>query len=628
MCGIAGIINLNNESVEKEALLSMLKTIKHRGPDGEGILIDKNIGLGHVRLSIIDLSELAHQPMSYGDENYWIIHNGEVYNYIELREELEKKGYKFRSASDTEVILASYLMWGESCVNKFNGMWAFVIYDVKNRKIFASRDRFGIKPFYYHKNNSSFVFASEIKALLINNPGLKNPHYSYLHYFFNTGALDDADDTFYKDIKALPPAHSLTIEGNQLKIYRYWDYYESSRESYDYTKPEETFLELLTKAVNLRLRSDVPVGTCLSGGLDSSSIVTLSSKMIEARMHTFSSIYEDKDCDESYYINIVNNFNNTISHQVFPESKNFMDILKKIVYHQDEPSAGPGLYSQWHVMQLAQDNVKVLLDGQGADELLGGYFYFFEHYLSSVKKENNTGSLDLARRILNEYPKIKELTNMEFCGGKVEMLREVLLPRFLNNLLRMPKINLFKKEGSSVFHPEFVFAAVKDRLVRTNGRKFKNDLDNASYAALTRTSIPALLHYEDRNSMAFSIESRVPFLDYRLVEFCMGLPFEEKIKEDTTKVVMRKALKDVLPREVVERRDKKGYPTPFARWLRSDIKNDVADILLSEKSKNRNIFNHKEVEKQFRKHVTGEADLSWQIWRYLTTEVWFREFID
>lgn len=629
MCGIAGIINLNNNPVEKSNLQKMIDILRHRGPDGDGVFIDKNIGLAHVRLSIIDLSDMAHQPMSYENENYWIIHNGEVYNYIELRQELEKHGFKFKSTSDTEIILASYIKWGENCVNKFNGMWAFVIYDKKNKKIFASRDRFGVKPFYYYKDNATFVFASEIKAILQVMPSLKSAHYPYLYHFLNTGALDDADETFYENIKQLPPAHSLTLQENNFKIYRYWDYYEKTKENYDYKNPEETFLELLKDSIKLRFRSDVPVGTCLSGGLDSSAIVTLSSKINENPIYTFSSIYEDKDCNESHYIDIVNKFNKTVPHYVYPQAQDFMHILDKIIYYQDEPSAGPGLYSQWHVMLIAQDHVKVLLDGQGADELLGGYFYFFEHYFSAVKKDKNkNGILATAKRILEEYPKVKELTNMNFCGGQTEILREVLIPRFFNNLFRMPKIKFIGSKGKSFMHPDFIASAGQSPVNRNITRKFDNDLENASYAALANTSIPALLHYEDRNSMAFSMESRVPFLDYRLVEFCIGLPYDQKINADTTKVIMRKALKGILPDEITYRRDKKGYPTPFARWLREDIKNDVSDILFSEKAKARKIFDIEEIEKQFKKHLSGEADVSWQIWRWLTTELWFRKFID
>lgn len=629
MCGIAGIINLNNSPVEKQDLQKMIEVLSHRGPDGNGIFIDKNIGLAHVRLSIIDLSDLAHQPMSYDDENYWIIHNGEVYNYIELRQDLEKYGFKFKSTSDTEVIIAAYIKWGEDCLKKFNGMWSFVIYDKKNNKIFASRDRFGVKPFYYYKDNNTFIFASEIKAILAIMPSLRSAHYPYLYHFLNTGALDDGAETFFDKIQALTPAHFITIKGENFKITRYWDYSEDSMKNYDYKNPAETFLHLLKDSVKLRFRSDVPVGSCLSGGLDSSAIVTLASKIRENPIHTFSSIYVDEDCNESHFIDIANKFNATLPHYVYPQSSDFMRILDEIVYYQDEPSAGPGLYSQWHVMRIAQDHVKVLLDGQGADELLGGYFYFFEHYFSAVKKDKNkNGILATAKRILEEYPRVKELTNMDFCGGQTEILREVLIPRFFNNLFRMPKIKFAGGKGKSFMHSDFIASAVKNPVKRGTPRKFDNDLENASYAALTETSIPALLHYEDRNSMAFSIESRVPFLDYRLVEFCLGLSYEEKIKADTTKVVMRKALKGVLPDEITHRRDKKGYPTPFARWLREDIKNDVSDILFSEKARSRKIFNTEEIEKQFKKHLSGESDVSWQIWRWLTTEMWFRKFID
>lgn len=628
MCGIAGIINLNKKEIDAHQLQNMVKILSHRGPDGNGIFIDNNVGLAHTRLSIIDLSNLARQPMSYNDNNYQIIHNGEIYNYIELREELKKDGFYFKTASDTEVIVASYIKWGESCVTHFNGMWAFVIYDVKNKKIFASRDRFGVKPFYYYKDNEKFIFASEIKAIL-EAESLKKTNYSCLYRLLNTGSLDEGDETFYENIKQLKAAHCLVLQDNDFKIYKYWDYYETAKEKYDYKNAEETFLSLLTSSIKLRYRADVPVGACLSGGLDSSSIVTLSTKLLDCPIHTFSSIYEDEDCNESYYIDIVNKFNKTIPHYVYPVPQDFIDIIKKITYHQDEPTAGPGLYSQWHVMKTAQDHVKVLLDGQGADELLGGYFYFFGYYFSEIKKEKNKiGAIAAAQKILNEYPKIKELTGMNSYAGMYRIISEIFLPRFLSNIFNTPllKRNINNK---SFLTAEFTNnAKCGNKQYPEIPKKFENELENALYKSLVQVSIPSLLHYEDRNSMAFSIESRVPFLDYRLVEFCLGLPADERIKADMTKVIMRKALKGILPDEVTYRRDKKGYPTPFARWLREDIKNDVVDILFSNRTRQRKIFNMEFLEKEFKRHINGEIDISWQIWRYLTTELWFQEFID
>lgn len=629
MCGIAGIFNLNQSAVDKEKLKGMIDIISYRGPDSLGFYCDNNLGFGHARLSIIDLSRNADQPFTSDEGRFCIIYNGEVYNYLELAEDLKKDGFKFKSKSDVEVVLKYYQHLGHTCVKKFNGMWSFAIWDKFERKLFLSRDRFGVKPLYYLFKDGIFVFASEIKAILKAFPDEKIPNYPYIYRFLNTGALDDGPDTFFKNIKSLLPAHSAFVsEKDKLKIFKHWNYSPEVCEKYDYSASPLAFYELLKDSVKLRLRSDVPVGTCLSGGIDSSSIVTIASGLISGQMHTFSSIYKDKDCDESRYIDIINQKNSTREHKIYPEPDNFMDILKEITWHQDEPSAGPGLYSQWHVMKLAKGKVKVLLDGQGGDEIAGGYFHYFDSYISSLKKlRKEFGRLTTAKRILQEYPKIKKLTGMDFQEGLIEILREVALPRFLNNLLRLPKINL-KKKAYGIYDPFFIEDVSNDPIERHFPRVFENDLNNTLYWSLTNLSIPALLHYEDRNSMAFSIEARTPFLDYRLVEFCLGLPFEEKIKADRTKVIMRKALKDILPDEVITRRDKLGYPTPFARWIRQDLKEEIKEILYSNSFINRGIFNPEKIKEMLERHLTGNSDESWMLWRIITLELWYRMFID
>ncbi|MBI2251163.1 MAG: asparagine synthase (glutamine-hydrolyzing), partial [Armatimonadetes bacterium] len=297
MCGIAGIYNLDNAPANEASLKIMAEIQAHRGPDDFGLWLDNSIGFSHRRLSIIDLSEYAHQPMISADGNLILVYNGEIYNYLEIKEELKAKGYNFHSNSDSEVLLYSFQEWGINCVSKFNGMWAFAIYNKKEEMLFCSRDRFGVKPFYYFYNKKSFTFSSEIKALIAILPELRQVNYTYLYYFLSTSSLDDGEETFFKNIKTLKPAHNLLIKKDQFKIWKYWDYEESFKSKYDYNHPEDSFLNLLKSSVQFRLRSDVPVGTCLSGGLDSSSIVTLMYKFFRIKAHTFSSMYEDKDCD-------------------------------------------------------------------------------------------------------------------------------------------------------------------------------------------------------------------------------------------------------------------------------------------------------------------------------------------
>ncbi|MBI2252826.1 MAG: asparagine synthase, partial [Armatimonadetes bacterium] len=336
---------------------------------------------------------------------------------------------------------------------------------------------------------------------------------------------------------------------------------------------------------------------------------------------------EDKDCDESYYINLIKDYCNCESNFIYPHTDNFLENLIKIIYYQDEPTLGPGLYSQWHVMQLAKNKVKVLLDGQGGDELLGGYFYYFSAYLFTLLDSGKKNKLSYALKIIKEYPQIKALTKEDYNEGLIEMLRSLFFPRFFNNLLRMPKINFKKNKKISIYNPEFENLFFKEPLARKKEIKFKDKLNDLLYWSLTKTSIPALLRYEDRNSMAFSIEARTPFLDYRLVEFCLGLPYELKIKASTTKVIMRESLRGILPSEIINRSDKKGYPTPFSRWLRKGLGKSVEEILFSKPYFLAEILNLKELKSRFEKHLAGKNDYSWEIWRYLNLELWYQMFI-
>jgi asparagine synthase (glutamine-hydrolysing) len=629
MCGIAGIYNFNGSPVEQVKLEAMARTIRHRGPDDAGFWRGGPLGLAHRRLSIIDLTEAAHQPMTTREKDLVIVFNGEIYNFLELKRELDLLGHSFRSSSDTEVVLAAYRQWGTECVTRFNGMWAFALWDEKNRTLFCSRDRFGVKPFYYLEEAGRFIFGSEIKAILAVAPEAAAPNYPYLRRFLTTGIFDDGDETCFERIRSLPPAHSLILGEGQRRTWRYWDINPGELPGrYDYAHPETALRDLLSDSVRLRLRSDVPVGTCLSGGLDSSSIVCLASSMLDRPVRTFSSLYEDPDCDERFFIEKVRDHCATESFFSHPQAGDLFQVLPRMVWHQDEPSAGPGLYSQWHVMQLARGRVKVLLDGQGGDEVLGGYFYFYPNYFATLVQMARRGErLSYILRILREYPRVRELTGQRFTNQVIDHIRELVLPRFFNNLFRMPKINLGGRTAPGVLHPDFIEWTRNRMKEPPFERKFDLDLDDALYQALTRHSIPALLHYEDRNSMAFSIEARTPFLDYRLVEFCLGLPFDEKINGIETKYLLRKSMKDLLPPEISGRRDKKGYPTPFARWLREDRMAFAREILDSPECRSRNILNPEGVEDRLRRHLAGE-DFNWEIWRFITLELWMRIFMD
>ncbi|MBI4506641.1 MAG: asparagine synthase (glutamine-hydrolyzing) [Chloroflexi bacterium] len=621
MCGIAGIWHTDGRAVDEATLRRMIAVQRHRGPDGEGYHVAGAVGLGHARLKIIDLSPAAAQPMTNEDGSLWLTYNGEVYNYVELMAELRALGHTFRSRSDSEVILHAYEEWGERCVERFNGMWAFALWDERRRVLWCSRDRFGVKPFYYLWDGRTFACASEIKALLAFQPEARRPNYPYLLHFLTSGLFDDGSETAFAPVRSLPPAHALTVRDGALRLARHWDYDAAQRAAYDYGAPEATFRELLGDAVRLRLlRSDVPVGTCLSGGLDSSAIVALSSRLIDVPVRTFSAIYDEPEANEAPYVAVINERCRTLPHLVNPRPDDFMSIVPRIVWHQDEPTAGPGLYSQWHVMQRAHGVVTVLLDGQGSDELLGGYHHAFGPYLATVFRRAAGGDLPAWRRLAADAAAIAAL------AGRSQALAALkpYLPAPLRALYRTWR----GTEASGDVHRDLRALVGDTAIQRQYARRFADPLDDALYWSVASTSIPGLLHYEDRNSMAFGLEARVPFLDYRLVEFCLGLPFDDKVRGATTKHIMRRALRGIVPDEVLDRRDKKGYPTPLARWLRGPLRAPAADLLLGSRLPQRGVLRPAVVERKLAAHAAGRHDYSWEIWRWLTLELWFTQFID
>lgn len=628
MCGICGIFNRNNNRVNMEDLKRMSDIQAHRGPDDSGYYSDSSIGMGHKRLSIIDLSPSGHQPMSNEDGSLWVVYNGEIYNYVELRRQLEQLGHSFKSSSDTEVILHSYEQWGTMCVAKFNGMWAFGLWDTNKKKLFLSRDRFGVKPLYYYMNDQTIIFASEIKSVLSIKADLRVPNYPYLIYFMRTGLHDDGSETFFKDIKSLEGSHCLEVSLDGSRLWQYWDYDPvKTKERYDYSDAIKTFLELLTDSVRLRLRSDVPVGTCLSGGLDSSTIVALTTKLKESSVCTFTVTYDDPDCYEENYAREVVSMYGTKAFFARPDETNFFARLPEIIWHMDEPNGSPGLISQRHVMDIASKEVKVLLDGQGGDELLGGYYGYFAHYLEDIcHRFTETLNPEYLVRLFREREEIREMTGTNYYPWK-RIVKD--LP-FVNHALKIKRSRVRPTRPIRAPFGDIIDTHLSQRstpLSRITNRKFESVLQDALYWSLTKQSLPALLHYEDRNSMAFSIEARVPYLDYRLVEFCIGLPASMKIRGSVTKYILRKASKDLIPKSIILRKDKKGYTTPCGRWFREQM-DALENILFSSNCARRSIFNMDEIGKRLEAHRRRNHDYSWEIFRWLTTEVWFREFID
>ncbi len=406
MCGICGQINFNGAEVAESQLRSMMQAMKHRGPDDEGIFTDGSIGLGFVRLSILDLSQAGHQPMYSQDDRYVIVYNGEIFNYIELREELEPKGYSFRTRSDTEVLLAAYKEWGEECLDRFNGMWAFVIYDRIEKSIFASRDRYGIKPFYYYLCNEYIVFASEIQPLLkvIGIKPSANERAVFDFLVFNR--TDQYGDTLFKGIKKLKHGCNLKIDKSGFREYEWYNLRQHVEQTDQFSSPEE-FRDLLSNAIGLRLRSDVPVGVCLSGGLDSSSIVSiLINDYKKTDINTFSAVYrKGQTGDETEYINL---FKDDLPNMFFtmPDAQSLMADLADYIRLHSEPVSDTGVYAQYKVMELAAGKVIVTLDGQGADEMMAGYHYFFGSYFKELLRSSQVQQVDKRDGLLHDATRI------------------------------------------------------------------------------------------------------------------------------------------------------------------------------------------------------------------------------
>ncbi len=624
MCGIAGIFRFDQQPVEQALLANMAKLQQHRGPDDEGFYTDDQVGLAFRRLAILDLSPAGHQPMTNADSECQIIYNGEIYNHDELRNELKGCGYTFRSTSDTEVILAAYQQWGVDCLHRFNGMWAFALWDIRQKRLFCARDRMGVKPFYYHINDARFLFASEIKTLFVDptTPRMANENSIYNFLVFAEVQFDQ--NTFFKDIKQLPAAHYLLLDATGLHLQRYWQL-DHSRYQPNIRDEDaiEGFRHLFFDSVRLRLQSDVPVGTCLSGGLDSSAIVCVANRIlfghdrpdrtvIGEKQKTFSACYENAPgVDERQWIEPVIAQTGAQSHYVFPTANGLFADLESMVWHQEEPVASSSIYAQWCVMRRAhQAGIVVMLDGQGGDEVMGGYQRYYWALIAGALRKVNLPLLWQALR----HP-----------AGSVDRIRLFDLLGITRDILpwSLQKRTLALRRGAPTWLGEQLKANVSaSELIPSS---HPTQLGQALERDLVATCLPALLKYEDRNSMAHSIEARVPFLDYRLVEYMASLPDHMKIRDGQMKWLLRQSLKDILPIEISQRRSKFGFGTPEQSWLQSEWPRVCG------------YFNNSEIVKcgwltptalsnildnpAALNRVDGHA-----IWRWLNVEIWLRQF--
>jgi asparagine synthase (glutamine-hydrolysing) len=570
MCGIAGILSEVPITINLEGLVKMTDSILHRGPDGSGHWIseDGKVGFGHRRLSILDLSETGAQPMHYLDR-YTLTFNGEIYNYVEIKEKLLKKGYQFRSHSDTEVLLALFDHKREKCLEDLDGMFAFALYDNQSGEVFCARDRFGEKPFFYTQYQGAFYFASEMKEFwAVGIP--KNPDPEMIFNYLHFDLLDNHSDlgqTFFQGVRKLAPGHFLVWNKGAISIKKYWGINPNSQKnSVTLSEAKEQFRSLFMESVSRRLRSDVLVGSSLSGGIDSSLVVCAMDHLLkdhpDSIQNTFSARFRNFHKDEGYFIQKVREKTRITSHEVYSEMDELDNVFDKICHHQEEPFGSASILVQYQVYELAKKKgVTVLLDGQGADEILAGYHPYFTTFFNEIRKRSGSQfekeydsylKLHDGNSINAKIPKPgwKEAIASNFPGMFNKVGRKMLNLRMRNTSLMADD---FFSEFKTLSHNDFNFDF--------------GHLNSHLYFSTFEVGLPTLLRYADRNSMAHSREVRLPFLSHELVEFIFSLPSELKIKDGWTKYLMRTAFEDLLPEEITWRKDKIGFEPPQKSWM-------------------------------------------------------------
>jgi len=580
MCGIAGQYSFNSEPILPHHLKQMTDTIAHRGPDDDGFWISdsKRVGFGHRRLAIIDLTDTGKQPMSYYGK-LTITYNGEIYNYIEIKERLITKGYSFRTNSDTEVILAAYKEYGEECLKYFEGMFSFAIWNEEKNELFAARDRFGEKPFYYYLDNKKFIFGSEMKAIF--SAGV--PKRTSEKMIFNYLAYDvienyhDKKETFYHQVYQLLPSHCLTINSKgKTKIRKYWDIDVNNTQSISLDDAKGKFKELFDQSVKRRLRSDVPVGSSLSGGLDSSSVVAsiMSQNELQSVFNTFSARFDDTNFDEGEFVSILNKKYPFTTNFCWPSSDIIVEELDKIFHHQEEPFGTTSIIAQWEVMKLAkQTGVKVLLDGQGADETLAGYFKYYNPFLAELFHRDK---LYFSKQLqaTHKNPLITSLIDDSYFKNKSTLK----LKSKLGNITRPFRMKNITPDLTTEFINEYKKEPIPFQKFLT--------LNEALYDNTFIYGLGKLLRFSDRNSMAFSREVRLPYLSHKLVEFVFSLPAEIKLNDGWTKYLLRTSMEEVVPKEICWRKDKKGFQAPDS-WMEQkgikELTNSSIETLKKEK---------------------------------------------
>ncbi len=623
MCGINGILYFRDFQKNEPAsffennIIKMNDEISHRGPDGDGIFIDYPLCFGHRRLSIIDLSREADQPMFNEDNSIVIVFNGEIYNYTELIPDLKSKGHIFKTKSDTEVILHAYEEYGCDCVNRFNGMWAFAIFDFKKKIFFASRDRFGVKPFYYFNDNKKFIFSSEIKAILkVENISEANHGkvFDYLAYGYKTSN----GDTFFKNINELKPAHNIIIQNENVKIEKYWDF---SNTKFSGNDIGGKINDLLYDSVKLRFRSDVPVSILLSGGLDSGIIAKITDELIESNqlkeneVIAFSAVFPGFMYDES---KIVKEFIQTCKHikstEITPGNDSLLAYIDPFVYGMGEPVFSTASFAHYILMkEIKKQNVKVVLNGQGSDEAWCGYGRYFIGYFLLDQL------LSKPQEFISQMDSISDKMKYSYKFILSQTLKAVLSRRYSSYLRAKYKekmidclsFDFFRKNYKYITNPDY------SKLSPENLSGYMKY--NIQYQGFNQ-----ILHYEDHSSMQSSIEMRSPFIDYRLMELAFSLPDRIKFDNGITKKIFRELFKDKLPESVINNHLKIGFMTPFDNWMDQDKTiSFVNDLINSDSFNNKRIFNPGKIREKFKIRNNNK---DFPFWRVLNLELWARAY--
>lgn len=632
MCGIFGIINSKNLDIDIALFKDSAKIMTHRGPNAFGQWGIKNkIELAHLRLSIVDPKPESNQPFFSTSERYVVVFNGEIYNYVEIRQQLKGLNYTFRTESDTEVLLNSYIEWGEDCVSRFNGDWSFAIYDIETDKLFCSRDRFGVKPFNYAIVDNNFIFSSEIKSILNYYKFLKTPNYNVIANYCRTSVGAQHEETWFKDIFRLQPAHNLVFQNGKVKKYRYWKYPTKTNNKISFEEAKNIYKDLFIDSVKIRMRSDVPVGTTLSSGIDSNSIVFTLREFHKDEHHTFTACFDSSEYDileKQVYVSNSMNIDEAAlvkemtkqlkltTHFVNSSYDNFIVDLQRIIYHLESGHSSTAILPLMQVMQTANQHVTVVLEGQGADEMLG---YQQKHFISSLlanlKKLKFKKAIHTYRKTTQTYSLLYAVkTYLRYLSNDFPIINRIYEHTSGINKVFTQKLRVINKLSDTPINKELKFdCRVNEELYRQHAGGLGN-----------------LLHYGDSISMANSLESRLPFMDYRLVEFSFSLPWDYKIHHDLTKYIHREAMKGLLPDEILNNALKFGFNTPISQFFKIENKltHNPLSIILSDRCLSRGLFSKKYLNKIIIEHDSGATNHATLLYRILSVELWFRVFID